>query len=90
MSTLLKQSDEPIDDETADAKADRYSQDYQQLSCANCFTPIAFSPSQEDAGKAKDKELEEVKQKFKATHAIKFANGMVSENIVLDQSKLIQ
>ena len=90
MSTLLKQSDEPIDDETADAKADRYSQDYQQLSCANCFTPIAFSPSQEDAGKAKDKELEEVKQKFKATHTIKSSKGMVTENIVLDQSKLIQ
>ena len=90
MSTLLKQEEDSVCNDTAETRAERYNQDYQQLSCANCFTPIAFSPTHEKSGTAADPGLEAAKQKFKATHAIRSADGMVSENIEIDQSKLIQ
>ena len=85
MNTLLKQEADATQDETTDQGANRYTQDYQQLSCANCFTPIAFSPTHDQV----DKSLEEMQQKFKATHAIKSIQGIATENVVLDQSKLI-
>lgn len=69
--------------------------EHQQLSCANCFTPVAFTNTaivQGGGAGASGKESARVrkfKSKFDSKYAIGVNQGVQTENVLLDQAKIL-
>ena len=64
------------------------AEQHQQLSCANCFTPLAFT-LENNQGVEKER-VARLKERFKSKYVVKASNGVQTENVLLDQSKVIQ